>query len=127
MKLLLDTHILLWAKAEPSRLSDVCVALLTDPENDLAFSVVSLWEVVIKSGHQQNFHADAGVLRRRLMDDGYDELAIVGEHAVAVASLPPIHKDPFDRLLVAQAMVERLTLLTADPLVARYPGQIRLV
>ncbi len=70
---------------------------------------------------------DARLLRRGLLDNGYSELAITSEHAVAVDGLPPIHKDPFDRLLVAQAMVEGISLLTADEIVARYPGPIRLI
>jgi PIN domain nuclease of toxin-antitoxin system len=128
VKLLLDTHILLWAKAVPDRLPDAARALLTDLDNDLVFSVASLWEVAIKSGLQRgHFHVDARLMRRRLVEDGYEELAVNGGHAVAVAGLPPIHKDPFDRLLVAQAMVEGITLLTADPFVARYPCPVRLV
>ena len=128
MRLLLDTHILLWAKAEPRRLPADARAMLLDLDNTLLFSVASLWEVAIKSGQPRgDFQVDSRVLRRVLLDDGYEELAITGGHAVAVAALPPIHKDPFDRMLAAQAMVEGITLLTADPLVARYPCPVRLV
>ncbi len=85
-------------------------------------------EVAIKSGlGRRDFLADARLLRRGLIDNGYDELAITGEHAVATASLPPIHKDPFDRILVAQSAVEGILLLTVDPIVARYPGPVRKV
>jgi PIN domain nuclease of toxin-antitoxin system len=88
----------------------------------------SLREVAIKSGlGRADFRADARFLRRGLLDNGYDELAITGEHAVAIANLPPIHEDPFDRLLVAQSAVEGILLLTADPIVAQYPGPIRKV
>jgi PIN domain nuclease of toxin-antitoxin system len=87
-----------------------------------------LWEVAIKHGFgRTDFRVDARLLRRGLLDNGYDELLITSEHAVALDSLPPIHKDPFDRILVAQSMVEGITLLTADPLVAQYPAPIRRV
>ena len=128
MKLLLDTHLLLWAVAQPERLSPEARKLLEDPGNELLFSAASLWEVAIKSGLQrENFQVEARVLRRGLLDNGYGELAIASEHAVAVDTLPPIHKDPFDRILVAQALVEGITLLTSDPWVAKYPGPVRKV
>lgn len=102
--------------------------LLADERYTLLFSPGSLWEVAIKSGlGRADFTVDARLLRRGLLDHGYVELPIAGTHAVAVADLPPIHKDPFDRLLIAQAQVEGITLLTHDPLVAQYPAPIRLV
>lgn len=128
MKLLLDTHLLLWAAGEPQRLPPAARTLLADPANDLLFSAASLWEISIK--HQlgrPDFRAEPRLLRRGLLDNGYTELPIASVHAVALDTLPPLHKDPFDRILVAQAMVEGITLLTADPLVARYPGPVRLV
>lgn len=98
------------------------------PENDLVFSVTSLWEIVIKRGLKRpDFRVDARVLRRGLIDNGYHELPILSEHAVAIDVLPPIHKDPFDRLLIAQATVEGITLVTDDTTVAKYPGPVRLV
>lgn len=128
MKLLLDTHLLLWAAGQPDRLSDEARALIDAPENELFFSAASLWEVVIKRGlGREDFQADARLLRRGLLDNGYSELPIGSEHAVAIESLPPLHKDPFDRILVAQAQVEGITLLTVDPLVAQYPGPVRSV
>lgn len=128
MNLLLDTHVLLLAAGEPERLPAAARALLDAPENTLFFSVASLWEVAIKSTlGRSDFQVDVGVLRRGLVENGYQELTVAGEHAVAVATLPPLHKDPFDRLLVAQAQVEGITLLTCDPLVAAYPGPIRHV
>jgi PIN domain nuclease of toxin-antitoxin system len=128
MKLLLDTHLLLWAAGQPERLSDKALALIESPENELFFSAVSLWEVAIKRGlGRADLHVDARLLRRGLLDNGYSELPIGSEHIVAIDTLPPIHKDPFDRILVAQAQVEGITLLTADPLVARYPGAVRSV
>ncbi|WP_050465658.1 type II toxin-antitoxin system VapC family toxin [Herbaspirillum autotrophicum] len=126
MKLLLDTHILLWAAGQPDRLSSAATALLEAPENELFFSAASLWEIAIKhSLGRDDFKVDASVLRRGLLDNGYSELPIVSEHAITVRTLPPIHKDPFDRMLIAQAMVEGITLLTADALVAQYPGPIQ--
>lgn len=128
MKLLLDTHLLLWAAGQPERLSTLATALLADPQNELLFSAASLWEVAIKRGlGRADFQIDPRLLRRGLLDNAYRELPIAGEHAVAVDSLPPIHKDPFDRILVAQATIEGVTLLTGDPLVAQYPGPVRQV
>jgi len=128
MKLLLDTHVLLWAAGQPDRLSADARALLEDPENELLYSSASLWEIAIKRGlGRDDFQVDVRLLRRGLLDNGYHELAITGIHAVAVDGLPPIHKDPFDRILIAQSMVEGILLLTADPLVARYPAPVQRV
>ena len=128
MKLLLDTHLLLWAAGEPQRLSKQARRLIDNPENELLFSAASLWEVAIKRGlGRKDFKVDARLLRRGLLDNGYSELPIMSEHVVATESLPLIHKDPFDRILVAQATVEGITLLTVDSLVSKYPGPIRTV
>lgn len=128
MKFLLDTHLLLWAAAEPRRLSKQARALIDNPDNDLLFSAASLWEVAIKRGlGREDFKVDARLLRRGLLDNGYLELPIISDHVVAIDSLPPIHKDPFDRILVAQATVEGVTLLTIDSVVAQYAGPIRTV
>ncbi len=128
MKLLLDTHLLLWAAQGIEHLPADAQTLMSDPENELFFSVASLWEIVIKSGlAREDFKVDPRVLRRSLLDNGYHELPILSQHVVAVGSLPTIHKDPFDRLLVAQATVDGLLLLTADIQVARYPGPMKRV
>jgi PIN domain nuclease of toxin-antitoxin system len=128
VKLLLDTHLLLWAAGDPERLSAEARSLIADEANEPLFSAASLWEVAIKSGlGREDFVVDARLLRRGLLDNGYGELPVASEHAVAVTLLPPIHRDPFDRLLVAQATVEGIALLTADELVGRYPGPVRLV
>lgn len=128
MKLLLDTHLLLWAAGAPQRLSDEARTLLEAPANELFFSAASLWEVAIKrSLGREDFQVDARLLRRGLLDNGYSELVIGSEHVVAIDTLPPLHKDPFDRLLIVQAMVEGITLLTADAIVAQYPGPVRKV
>ena len=128
MKLLLDTHLLLWAAGEPRRLSKRARTLIDNPDNELLFSAASLWEVAIKRGlGREDFKVDARLLRRGLLDNGYSELPIISDHVVATESLPPIHKDPFDRVLVAQATIEGVTLLTIDSLVAQYPGPIKTV
>ena len=128
MKLLLDTHLLLWAAGEPERLPGTARALLDNSGNELLFSPASLWEVAIKRGlGRDDFQVDARLLRRGLLDNGYSELPITGQHAVAIGELPPIHKDPFDRVLVAQSMVEGITLLTTDAAVAQYSGSVRRV
>jgi PIN domain nuclease of toxin-antitoxin system len=128
VKLLLDTHLLLWASDRPEKLSDQARRLLNDSDNALVFSVASLWEVAIKQSlNRSDFRADARLLRRGLLDNGYDALAVTGAHAVALDSLPPLHNDPFDRILLAQAKVEGITLLTSDDRVAQYPGAIRKV
>ena len=128
MELLLDTHILLWAANEPSKLSDAAREAIGNTENELLFSAASIWEIVIKSSlGRPDFDVDAHQLRRGLLDNGYDELAITSEHALAVAMLPSLHKDPFDRILVAQAISEGLRLLTVDQAVADYPGPIQFV
>jgi PIN domain nuclease of toxin-antitoxin system len=128
VKLLLDTHLLLWAAGMPEQLPASARPLLEDPHNELVFSAASLWEIAIKRGlGRADFQVDPRVLRRGLLDNGYLELAITSEHAVSIDSLPPIHKDPFDRLLVAQATVEGIMLLTADALVAQYPGPVQKV
>lgn len=128
MKLLLDTHLLLWAAGAPEQLPAAARQLLEDPQNELLFSAASLWEIAIKRGlGRSDFQVDARVLRRGLLDNAYQELAITSEHAVSIDSLPAIHKDPFDRILVAQATVEGIILLTADASVAQYPGPVRKV
>ena len=128
MRLLLDTHLLLWAAGAPGKLPAAARRLIGDRANELWFSVASLWEVAIKrSLGRDDFRVDPRLLRRRLLENGYAELAIAGEHASAVDALPRLHKDPFDRMLVAQALVEGVTLLTADTQLARYEGPIRKV
>jgi PIN domain nuclease of toxin-antitoxin system len=127
MKLLLDTHLLLWAAGEPEHLPSAARAMIEDAANPLIFSAASLWEIAIKhSLGRSDFRAEPALLRRGLLDNGYTELAVTGRHAVAVAGLPPLHKDAFDRMLIAQATADGLLLLTVDPLVARYSGPIQI-
>lgn len=128
MKLLVDTHLLLWAAGSPERLSDKARSLVEAPENELIFSAASLWEVTIKASlGRDDFSVDPRLLRRGLLDHGWSELPVTGEHAVAVMGLPNIHKDPFDRILVAQAAEEGILLLTSDAAVAAYPGPVMRV
>jgi PIN domain nuclease of toxin-antitoxin system len=123
--LLVDTHLLLWAAGEPQRLSRKARQLLEDPASQLWFSAASLWEVAIKHGlGRRDFRVEPRRLRRGLIDNGWRELAISSEHAVATLALPALHKDPFDRMLVAQATVEGLTLVTSDDIVARYAENV---
>ncbi len=128
MKLLLDTQVLLWAAGNSRRLTTSARKLLNDPGNELCFSAASLWEVTIKNSlGRKDFRVEPRVLRRGLLDNGYTELAITSQHAVSVEGLPDIHRDPFDRLLLAQALSEGITLVTGDALLATYPGPIRKI
>ena len=126
MKFLLDTHVLLWAAGQPGKLSRKTRGLLENPDNTLVYSAVSLWEIVIKQGiGRDDFQVDARQLRRGLLDNGYSELAVTSAHALAVDELPKLHRDPFDRMLLAQSRVEGIVLLTADKTMLRYPGALQ--
>ena len=128
MNLLLDTHVLLWAAGAPERLPDAARVLIEDPGAESIFSAASLWEVAVKNRlGRADFSVDPRLLRRGLLENGYMELAVTGVHAVAVDLLPPIHEDPFDRILIAQAQTEGIMLLTADRIIGRYPGPIRVL
>jgi PIN domain nuclease of toxin-antitoxin system len=128
MQLLLDTHLLVWAMGSPQRLPDGLAEMLEDPLSTPVFSVASLWELVIKQAlGRGDFHVQPALLRRALLDGGWQELPIQAHHTLAVASLPPLHRDPFDRLLVAQASAEGLLLITADQQLAAYPGPVRFM
>ena len=128
MNLLLDTHLLLWAASAPERLSARARSLLLAADSQLLFSSASLWEISIKRTlRRADFNVDPRRLWRMLLVNGYRELVITSEHAIAVNDLPPLHKDPFDRILVAQARVEGLLLLTVDKAVAKYGEGVRKV
>ncbi len=128
MRLLLDTHLLVWAMGSPERLSAALAAMLQDPANTPVFSVASLWELVIKQGlGKPDFLVEPALLRRALLDGGWQELPVQAHHALAVAALPLLHRDPFDRLLLAQASADGLLLITADQQLAAYPGPVRLM
>ncbi|MFC5344656.1 type II toxin-antitoxin system VapC family toxin [Brevundimonas staleyi] len=128
MRFLLDTQILIWASDASVRLSRQAAEIISDPVNELHFSVASIWEIAIKFGlGRSDFEADPRILRPALLATGYHELPITSRHALAVLDLPRLHGDPFDRLLVVQALTEGLTLLTSDRLLDGYPGDIRRV
>ena len=128
MNLLLDTHILLWAAGQPERLSQSTRTLLTTPENSLFFSAASIWEIVIKLGlGREDFKVDPYRLVKMLVAHGYTELSVTAEHALRVDSLPLLHKDPFDRLLLAQARTEGMLLLTGDALISQYKESVLTV
>jgi PIN domain nuclease of toxin-antitoxin system len=125
---LVDTHLLLWSAGQRKRLSGKARRILEDPVSELWFSAASMWEIAIKRElGREDFRIEPRRLRRGLIDGGWHELPISSEHAVATMALPPIHKDPFDRMLIAQADVEGCTLLTSDSIVAQYPGPVRQV
>jgi PIN domain nuclease of toxin-antitoxin system len=128
VKLLIDTHLLLWAAADSTSLSAAARGLIGDVDNERFFSAASLWEIAIKRGlGREDFQVDLPDLRDGLLANSYQELPVRSAHAIAVMNLPPIPKDPFDRILIAQAMVDGMTLLTADPLMGRYFGPVRKV
>ncbi len=127
MRVLADTQLLIWAAISPSKLSAEAESRLSNRDDQIFFSTVSIWETAIKHGRgHTDFFMDPATLRLGLLQAGYSELLITSEHAIAVATLPPIHRDPFDRLLAAQARVEGLVLLTSDTTLARYPGVRRV-
>jgi Uncharacterized protein conserved in bacteria len=126
MNYLLDTHVLLWAAA--GTLPPKAAQYFEDESNTLFFSPASLWEVVIKNGlGRSDFDVDASQLYHGLLGAGYVEIAVTAEHALGVERLPMIHKDPFDRILLSQAISEHCTLLTADANIAKYQGPIECI
>jgi PIN domain nuclease of toxin-antitoxin system len=126
--LLVDTQLLLWAAFDPARLSAKAVDLLRSREAPLAFSLATLWEVAIKSSlGRPDFSVDTRKLRNALVAEGFTELTIRAEHVARVAALPWLHRDPFDRMLVAQAKEENWTLLTADRALTAYGGFVELI
>jgi PIN domain nuclease of toxin-antitoxin system len=128
VRLLLDSQLILWVAMFSNRLPEAARALISDPHNELLFSAASIWEITIKSLQSRaDFHVDHRLLHRLLLDSGYTELPVTSRHALTIDALPPLHKDPFDRLLLAQAISEGIILLTADAQLARYPGPVRLV
>ena len=126
--LLFDTQLLLWAVMRPRRLPPAARGMIEGDPARLCFSVVSIWEVAIKASLKRaDFSVNVRKLRLGYLSNGFRELDITGDHAIAVGRLPWLHRDPFDRLLLAQATVEGATLVTTDPVLARYPGAIELL
>jgi len=126
MRLLVDTHLLLWWLAGGSRLPKRGAAMLADPTNEAFFSAASLWEVAIKSSLGK-LRVDPDELLGALADAGFRELPVTWSHAARVARLPDHHPDPFDRLLVAQSLVETIHLLTDDRQLSAYGPSVILV
>lgn len=123
MKLLLDTHMLIWAAA--GTLPEQALALVTNGDNTPYFSPASIWEIVIKKSLGRNdLKVEPEVLRRGLLDNQYEELCITSRHTLTVNDLPMLHKDPFDRILLAQAKSEGISLLTSDAALRKYPGPV---
>lgn len=125
---LLDTHLVLWAALDPSRLSAKATKLLRSRDNELSFSLATIWEVAIKTSlGRPDFQLEPAALHAALLSQGFAEITVQPQHLFAVASLPWHHRDPFDRLLVAQAACEKLTLLTSDKALVRYGKFVRAV
>lgn len=119
---------LLWTAQGSGKLSTEALALVNDAGNTLHFSVVSLWEIVIKNDlGRPDFRVDVSRLRRALLANGYRELPVHGDHVVTLMTLPALHRDPFDRILLAQALAEGMELLTADAALLAYPGPVHRV
>jgi PIN domain nuclease of toxin-antitoxin system len=125
VRLLIDTHVLLWTLADSPRIATLASRLL-DPDNAVYFSVASLWEIAIKAGIGK-LAADVAEVRLTAIADGFLELPVLGHHVTRLKALPDLHKDPFDRLLVAQAVAEPMLLLTADAKLAAYGAAVELI
>jgi PIN domain nuclease of toxin-antitoxin system len=126
VRLLLDTHVLVWCLSGDRRLPPATAELIRNPATDVYFSAVSIWEVAIKSALGK-MRADANVMLKYLVDEGFKELPVMARHTVATVTLPMHHRDPFDRLLVAQSRLESLRLLTNDKIMALYGEPVVLV
>lgn len=128
MKILLDSHLLVWLAAATAKLPPAARLFIEDAQNTLFFSSASVWELMVKHSLGKNdIPVHPRVLHRALLDNNFTELPITSAHAFIVEALPPLHKDPFDRILIAQAMSEGMLLLTSDETIAQYNGPIRLV
>lgn len=132
MRILLDSHVFVWAKCAPGNLSDGARAALIDPANDVFVSVASAWELWIKHIRKPMQELapvlDAGApgFLQAARDSGIELLEITLDHAAAAAALPPLHRDPFDRMLIGQGIADRMTVMTSDPVFSRYKG-VRLL
>ena len=128
MSVLLDTHVLLWALAEPAKLDGETRGTIESGEIDLLFSAASIWEIAIKGGlGRRDFAIDPAEIARAALDTGFSELAVRANAAALVGRLPLLHRDPFDRLLVAQAIVEPATLYTADQQLVGYSDLVKRI
>ncbi len=123
MEILLDTHTFLWWSLQPEKLTPVVLEALRDPENRILFSAVSSWEAQIKIGLGKLILQDPlrKIVERELIQNNWEVLPVTLHHTWRLEQLPPLHKDPFDRLLIAQALAENLVIATKDPLICSYP------
>lgn len=128
MNFLLDTHILIWAAISPHKISPELASLLSDPSNHLYFSSASIWEISIKESlGKRDFHVSSNKLHDGLVENGYNEIKVSALHAMGVIKLPFIHRDPFDRILVATAIWENMPLLTNDSTLSPYHSLVRVL
>jgi PIN domain nuclease of toxin-antitoxin system len=128
LNLLLDTHLLIWSATRNPKLTEEARSLISEMSNTVWFSTASLWEMAIKNALKRpDFNVDVSTLRAGLLANGYFELPVEGRHSLTFRELSNHHRDPFDRMLVAQAMTEVMTLLTADKALASYGASVRVV
>ena len=127
-RFLVDTQLLLWNVYGSRKLPARVARLFRDGRHQFFYSAASLWEIAIKAGRgRADFVADTAAIRDALEANGFHELPVAAQHAVALATLPGIHADPFDRMLIAQSIVEPMALITSDARLAAYPGTIEVV
>lgn len=125
MAFMIDTHLLLWAAVDSRKLSRAARKIILGENTELLFSAAAIWEVVVKAGlGRADFQIDAALLRRGLLAGGWREVGVTGEHAIALSALPTHHRDPFDRIMIAQSRIEGHTLVTGDAMVAKYGDHI---
>jgi PIN domain nuclease of toxin-antitoxin system len=128
MKILVDTHMLVWLAAATARLPLAAREIIEDPDNEIFFSSASIWELTIKhSLGKGEIPVHPRVLHTALAAHDFQEIAITSLHGLAAGSLPPIHKDPFDRIMIAQSIAEDCILITSDRMLARYDAPVRLL
>ena len=127
-RFLVDTQLLLWNVYGSRKLPARVARLFRDGRHQFFYSAASLWEIAIKAARgRQDFVADTAAIRDALEENGFHELPVAAQHAVALSTLPAIHADPFDRMLVAQSITEPMALITTDARLAAYPGTIEVV
>ena len=126
MRVLLDTHIVLWWLTDDRRLSKQADRVIKDADNVIFVSAASIWEVAIKAGLGQ-IEADPFAIQAAIEPSGFAELPVTGKHAAQVATLPSHHRDPFDRMLLAQSLAEPMRLLTSDAMLAKYGDIVLMV
>ncbi len=128
MKILLDTNILIWVTASPEKVPENILHQIQDTKNTIFFSAASIWEIAIKHTFgKPDFFFNPLIIHQALVENNYTELPITSNHAIAIQHLQKIHKDPFDRMLIAQAIAENMLLMTADQTIVKYPAPVLFV